>query len=442
MRSFSNKEYLLATPTAKRLYGYIKDLPIIELRCYVDLDRILRNDPISNISELWLYGDRDREDLMRACGVEERYISGNASDFEKFKEFCRIMPMLCGNPHYISCHAELSEYFDCELTITPENCETIWNKTAAILEANSIGAFDYLKSMGARVLITEGTPEKSPEVYKSIREQSAVPLILPVLCADGCFNINKRNFSEYISQIAKQANTNISDLDSFCQALRTVIDGYADAGCRSAYHKITSDYSFSRPDKHHAELVLKKSLSGRWADITKEDLGLWKTQLLRFFGIEYTRRGWLLEIEMDSATHIETQKALEYMSSNSALPTVLIHSDNNIGLTSTVDLCNSVRSAAATSACNVLQCIRNTVSDAKQLELTIKRIAGKTALGSIAAMSGGYCGFRTKSMHELFRKNLCNVAGEWVDIGICDEHTAVAIIKQISYENLADRLSF
>ena len=128
MKKFMDENFLLESETAERLFhSHAEKLPIIDYHCHLSPREIAENKKFSNICELWLYADHYKWRAMRSCGVDEKYITGKSSDFVNFREYCRIMPLMIGNPIYHWSHLELRRYFDCELTINAENCEKIYN---------------------------------------------------------------------------------------------------------------------------------------------------------------------------------------------------------------------------------------------------------------------------------------------------------------------------
>ena len=159
MKNYMDKDFLLESPSAIKLYhDYAAKLPIIDYHCHLSPREIAENKTFSNITELWLYGDHYKWRAMRSCGVNEKYITGESSDFEKFSEFCRIMPLLAGNPVYHWSHLELRRYFDCEFTINAKNCEEIWKITSEKLASEKLGAQDYIRNSGVTLLCTTDDP--------------------------------------------------------------------------------------------------------------------------------------------------------------------------------------------------------------------------------------------------------------------------------------------
>ncbi|MBE6684522.1 MAG: glucuronate isomerase [Ruminococcaceae bacterium] len=439
MESASNMDFLLNTPSATKLYREcVADLPILDLCCHLDVSALADNKEITNITELWLYGDPKKWELMRVCGVNERFITGNASDFEKFREFCRIMPMLIGNPQYIACHFELQRFFDCELTINSDNCETIWKETSYKLAKQGLGAFDYVKMSGARTIFVTCAPTDSLSPYEIIRSRGTELSVLPLFSPDKCFDVNQKGIAAYFSEVGKVSSVDICDYDSFCHAYEILMDRFGAVGCRTAYHKINADHSFIKPDMHHANLILKKALYGKYAEITNDELSLWKTQLMRFFGAEYLKRNWVMQIECSPSRNSETEAILDYMSSSNVLPKTVLFSNNIIDCALVAEICKKLCRIDQNRSVAIIQGIGGIAEiGTVELETIIESIAAKTAIGSVIGIQSRAYGYGVCIMHELFRKSLCNVIGNWVDKGICPECAAAETIKKICYHNAA-----
>ncbi|MBR3686043.1 MAG: glucuronate isomerase [Clostridia bacterium] len=438
MESVSNTDFLLNTPRAVKLYHeHIADLPILDLCCQLDASALAENREITNVTELWLYGDPKKWELMRVCGVDERFITGNASDFEKFRELCRIMPMLIGNPQYITCHVELQRFFGCNLTINSDNCETIWKETSDKLAKHRLGAFDYAKMSGAKTIFVACAPTDSLSPYEVIEARGELS-VLPVFSPDKCFNLNQKGIAQYFSEVGKITSVDICDYDSFCRAYRILMDRFSAVGCRTAYHNMSADHSFIKPDMHHADLILKKALSGKGAEITRDELSLWKTQLMRFFGAEYLKRNWVMQIECSPNSNSDMEAILSYMSSSNVLPKTILYSNNVIDHASVAAICKNLCRIEQNRSVTVVQGIGCMAEiGANEIEAAIANLATKTAIGSVIGVQSGAYGYGVGIVHELFRKSVCNVIGNWVDKGICPECTVVETIKNICYHKAA-----
>ena len=145
MKKFMDKDFLLSTETAQKLYHEMAaDMPIIDYHCHVNPKEIFEDKTFANITEIWLGGDHYKWRIMRSNGVDEKYITGNASDREKFQKFAEALPKAIGNPMYHWCHLELKKYFGYEGILNGDTAEYVWNLCN-----------EKLKNMSARKIIEQ-----------------------------------------------------------------------------------------------------------------------------------------------------------------------------------------------------------------------------------------------------------------------------------------------
>jgi glucuronate isomerase len=128
MRFFSSSDVLLSGETAQAIYSRVKELPIIDYHCHLDPKMIAENAAFEDIGAFWLATDHYKWRAMRMCGVDEYYITGDASYHEKFLKYAEIVPQLCGNPLYYWTHMELRKIFDIRLPLSAESAETVYEK--------------------------------------------------------------------------------------------------------------------------------------------------------------------------------------------------------------------------------------------------------------------------------------------------------------------------
>ena len=127
MKEFFGKDILLDGESSKILYEEVKDLPIIDYHCHLDQDKIAEDAKFENIGQLWLAGDHYKWRAMRMCGVDEYYITGDATDYEKFFKFAETLPKAIGNPMYHWCHLELKKYFGFNGFINADTAKEVWD---------------------------------------------------------------------------------------------------------------------------------------------------------------------------------------------------------------------------------------------------------------------------------------------------------------------------
>ena len=157
MRKFMDNDFLLSTPTAVELYEkYVKDLPIIDYHCHIVPKEIADNISFSNITEAWLYADHYKWRAIRACGYEEKYVTGgeDVTDYDRFRAWACTMPSLIGNPLYHWTHLELKKYFGITTPLSEKTCDEIWEKCNAMLTGKNFTVKDIIKMSGVETICT------------------------------------------------------------------------------------------------------------------------------------------------------------------------------------------------------------------------------------------------------------------------------------------------
>ncbi|MBQ2898604.1 MAG: glucuronate isomerase, partial [Oscillospiraceae bacterium] len=159
MKKFMDKDFLLSTETAKTLYhDFSAKMPIIDYHCHVSPKEIFEDKHFENISQVWLSGDHYKWRIMRSNGVDEYYITGGASDREKFQKFAEALPKVIGNPMYHWCHLELKNYFGYEGVLNGETAEEVWNLTGKILSEEGLGVRALIKKSNVAFIGTTDDP--------------------------------------------------------------------------------------------------------------------------------------------------------------------------------------------------------------------------------------------------------------------------------------------
>ena len=469
MKSFMDKDFLLESPTAVRLYEeHSSKLPIIDYHCHLVPSEIAENKKFSNITELWLYADHYKWRAMRSCGVDERFITGDASDYEKFSEYCRVMPLLIGNPVYHWSHLELRRYFDCDLTINSANCQKIWEITSEKIAKDGYGARDYIVNSNVLLVCTTDDPSDDLHYHRQIKESGFEVQVLPAFRPDKGLNIERHGITEYIDKLGKSTGIEISDYDSLCRAYTVSLDRFDELGCKTADHGMDNYISFCKPDAYHANEIFKKALASDGADISDDELALWKTQMMRFFGLEYVKRGWVLQLhygvlrnpnkkmlaKLGADSGYDTIHAknciadiaslLNYLEENNALPKTIIYPVNPSDNAAVGTLCGSFCRGDGSNKPTVVQGSAWWFNDnIDGMETQMKSLANLASLGNFLGMLTDSRSFMSYPRHEYFRRILCNIIGGWVERGLYPDYDAAAkIVERISLYNAVDYFGF
>lgn len=469
MKNFMDQDFLLSTKTAQILFhNYAEKLPIIDYHCHLSPKEIAEDKTYSNITEVWLYGDHYKWRAMRSCGVDEEYITGNASDFEKFKAYCLCMPKLIGNPLYHWSHLELQRYFDCYLTINEENCEEIWKITSEKLAGPGMSARQLIRGSGVALLCTTDDPADSLEYHNQLAEEGFETRVLPAFRPDKGLNIERRGITEYYKTLGAATGVEIVDLATLEKAYMAALDKFDSLGCRTADHGFDVALGFVKPDPFHADEILKKAIASDGADVTIEELTLFKTQMLRFFGKEYAKRGWVMQLhygvlrnpnaEMFGKLGADTgfdcisgqisydlPSILNYLKDADALPRTILYSINPIENAAIGTVCGSFCAGDGKGKPTVTQGSAWWFNDNLDgMIAQMKSYANLSALGNFLGMLTDSRSFLSYPRHEYFRRILCRILGEWVEEGMYPEdYEALAqIVADVSYNNTKDYFGF
>ncbi len=282
--SFINDNFMLKNEPAKKLYAMVKDLPIIDYHCHLIPKQIAENYKFKNAFDLFLSGDHYKWRQIRTHGVDEEYITGGADDYEKFKRFAEAMPMLIGNPLYHWTHLELKRYFDIDETLSPETCESIWNRCNELLAKDEFRAQELIKRSGVEVICTTDDPADTLEYHKALAGFSTK--ILPTFRPDKAVEIGKETFIPYIEKIG------VKSYDELVSWIRERIAFFHSYGCRLSDHAL--EYvSYATGD---AKAAFEKRMAG--GELTKYEIDSFKTALMTVCAEEYTKLGWAMQLHI------------------------------------------------------------------------------------------------------------------------------------------------
>ena len=191
MKTFIHDDFLLKNEAARRLYHeYAKDMPIYDYHCHLSPKEIAENKRFKNITELWLGGDHYKWRAMRSNGVSEEYITGSASDYDKFKAWAKTLPYCLGNPLYHWSHLELKRYFGIDTILNEETADEVWEKANALLQQEDFTVRELIKRSNVKVICTTDDAIDSLEYHKQIAEDKDFDVkVVPTLRPDKGLNI-------------------------------------------------------------------------------------------------------------------------------------------------------------------------------------------------------------------------------------------------------------
>lgn len=231
------------------------NLDFFELCSEIDLAVLQENRPVTNIARILLSGEGYVKTAVRNAGAEEKYITGDASDFEKFRELCRVYPFFDGNVAQYVCRTVLSKVFGIKEELSSNNCEGIWRKSADILVENHLTPADLLSRMnvGKIGILTDICADLSD--FEKLDVSAS-----PVLCPDSVFSVGKRGYKNKFSSFEKACGENISFISAFDTALVRMIERFMQNGCYFAVVRGLSADDFGKSDYFHAQNALTRAV--------------------------------------------------------------------------------------------------------------------------------------------------------------------------------------
>ena len=459
MVKFLTDEFLLNTETARKLYHkYAQELPIIDYHCHVSPKEIYEDRQFANITELWLSADHYKWRLMRASGVDEYYITGDAPAYEKFFKFASLMSKAIGNPMYHWCHLELKRYFGYDGVLSADTAKEVWELCNKKLAEGGISARSIIRQSNVAFIGTTDDPVDSLEYHRLLSEdKSFKTVVAPSFRPDKALNIDKAGWKEYIAELSRVSGVDIDSLDSLKEALKCRIEYFALHGCRAADHGLDR-MVYAEADTDTLNGIIKKGLVDE--GVSAGEAEALKTELLVYCAGEYSRMGWAMQLHCNCMRNPNSQMyarlgpdsgfdcigpdngsrklamLLDRLYGKNKLPRTVIYSldpcdnafiDSLIGAFQGTEIPGKIQHGSAWW-----------FNDNKQgMREQLVSLANLSLLGNFIGMLTDSRSFLSYTRHEYFRRIFCALIGEWVECGEYpnDEKILAKLIRDVCFEN-------
>lgn len=307
MKPFLDKDFLLQTPTAQSLYhNHVRDLPIIDYHCHLDPRLIAEDYRFKNITDLWLSGDHYKWRLMRANGVDESFITGNASDWEKFLKFAETIPYSMRNPMYHWTHLELQRVFGIEKLLSPDTAAEIYEECNSMLQQDGFSARGLMQKFKVEVVCTTDDPCDSLIYHKQIKESDFNIQVLPTWRPDKSLAVeNTSNFVSYIQKLQKVADISITNFHDYLTAITKRHDYFSTVGCKLSDHGIETFYS-DDCTVEEATSIFKKVYIDK-LDLTEKEISKFKSRMLYENTVLNFEKGWVQQFHFGAIRNNNTK---------------------------------------------------------------------------------------------------------------------------------------
>ena len=456
--NFIHDDFLLQTPFAGRLYhDYAKNLPIIDYHNHLSPKKIAEDFQFDNISQVWLNGDHYKWRAMRTLGIDEKYITGNATDQEKFLKWGETVPYTVRNPLYHWTHLELNRYFNVDVLLDQNNAQNIYDTCSEQLQLSSHSTLGLLKQMKVEVVCTTDDPLDTLEYHKKGAQNPGLKL-LPAFRPDKAYAVeNTTAFLKYLGQLEEVTNASIHSYTDLLSALESRINYFHENGCRLADHGLDS-LPFYKNESFDSSKIFKRLKNGE--SLNSHQVAYFKSEVLKFLAKCYHKNGWVQQFHL-GALRNNNQRMLQRLGPDTGFDSIGDFSQA-VSLSNFLDTLDSTNQLAKTIIYN-LNPADNEVIAAMVGNFNDGSVKGKIQFGSAwwfldqkdgmekqlnslsnISLLSCFIGMLTDSRsflsfprHEYFRRVLCNLIGKDVANGELpeDEKWLGQIVSDICYNN-------
>ncbi len=296
MRGFIHEDFLLGNRTARRLYHeHAARLRIVDYHNHLSPSDLAEDRGFENLTRLWIDGDPYKHRAMRIAGVPEALITGDAPDREKFDRWAATVPLTAGNPLHHWTALELRRFFDIDEDLTADSAGRIWTACNERLRQPTHSARGLVTRARVECLCTSDRLLDPLDAHARIAASGFETRVLPSLRADDITAVDDPGFPAWTATLAAATGIGIDGLDALRAALAARLDHFDRAGCRLADHAL-DDFVYAPADDAAADTTLRRRLADD--PVADADLARLRSALLRFLGIEYGRRGWILQLHL------------------------------------------------------------------------------------------------------------------------------------------------
>ena len=296
MSHFLNSNFLLENKYSQELYhDYASKMPIIDYHNHLPPELIANNTAFKNLTQVWIDGDHYKWRAMRTLGINEKYITGNASDKDKFLKWAEIVPFTMRNPLYHWTHLELQRYFGITELLTPATASSIYNQANEQLKGSNFKTQGLLNTMNVDFLCTTEDPTDNLNHHRKIAESDFKTKVSTAFRPDNAIHIDAISFNNYIEKLSEVAGVNITSFDTLKEALNNRILHFHNNGCRIADHGLSHMYAFEFTEAG-VNTILKKKLDNKI--LNTHEINSFKSAVLMFLSTKYHELKWVQQFHL------------------------------------------------------------------------------------------------------------------------------------------------
>ncbi|MCX6167741.1 MAG: glucuronate isomerase [Ignavibacteriales bacterium] len=465
--AFIKKNFLLLNKTAEKLFfDYAEKQPIIDYHCHLPVKEIAENRKFENITRAWLDGDHYKWRAMRANGVDEKFITGDASDKEKFFKWAETVPFTIKNPLYHWTHMELKKPFGVtDKLLNGNTAEEIWNRCNELFLEEKFSTQGLIKQFNVEIVCTTDDPVDSLEYHQKIKQNPFGVKVIPAFRPDSAMAIEDLDqFHLWLAQLESASNISITDYKLFLDAIKNRHNYFHSNGCRLSDHGLETayaeDYTVQEINSIFSKILSKK-------DLNPTDILKFKSAMMFEFGVMDYERGWVQQFHLGALRNTNSRKYRQLGADTGAdsigdfeiarpLAKFLNRLDDLNQLTKTI-LYNNNPADNELIASMIGSFQDGTIAGKLQfgsawwfqdqksgMEKQIDALSNIGLLSRFVGMLTDSRSFLSYPRHEYFRRILCNLLGDELEKGLIPNDLELVgnMVKDISYNNARNYFNF
>ena len=461
MKGFLTEDFLLSNEPARRLYHqFATGQPILDYHCHLRPQDIAGNRRFANLFEIWLEGDHYKWRAMRANGVSEEYITGNAAPYEKFLAWARTVPYTLRNPLYHWTHLELQRYFGITDLLDENSAPAIWEKANAVLA--ELTTHVILRKFQVEVVCTTDDPTDDLRHHRALAKSDLATRVFPAFRPDKALLVGAPEFTPWVNQLSQSANVDVRNLSSFLDTLRSRHNEFHSLGCRLSDHGL--DHCYATPcSEQTATEIFSKARDGK--SITADEQEQFATFMMLFFGRLDAEKGWTKQLHLGALRNVNTAARrtlgadagfdamgdfsqtrrlaayLDLLSQENALPRTIVYNVNPADTYPFATLIGCFRDGQ--QAGKIQYGSAWWFLDQKQgITAQIDALSNAGLLSLFIGMVTDSRSFMSYPRHEYFRRIFCDLIGQDVVRGELPDDDALLrrLIEGVCYRNAKEYL--
>ena len=457
---FLSEDFLLQTETARTLYHeYAEVMPIYDYHCHLPADKIAADHKFDNLTQIWLYGDHYKWRAMRANGIDEKYITGDASDYEKFRKWAQTVPYTLRNPLYHWTHMELKDPFGIEdKLLNPDTAEEIYKTCSHMLKTPEFSVRNIIRKANVKLLCTTEGPLDSLEHHKQIRDEGFEVKVYAAFRPDkGLAVEDLPALNTWIDKLEMAGDTEINGFASYINAIRERHDYFHRNGCRLSDYGLETAYADDYTDAE-IKKIFSKIRSGQELDGLE---GIkFKSAMMFELALMDTEAGWVMQLHLGALRNANTRmlrnlgpdtgfdsigdfeiarplaRFLDRLDGISKLPKTILY---NINPRDNAVIATMIGNFQDGSAPGKIQYgpawwfLDQKDGMAEQMKV----LSNMGLLSRFIGMTTDSRSFLSYSRHEYFRRVLCNIFGNDVEAGLLPNDIPLLgqMVEDICYNN-------